>query len=43
MSLIKKNILNIIDELKQNNSQQKNDVRLVAVSKGQGQEKSWKP
>ena len=39
MSLIKKNILNIIDELKQNNSQQKDDVRLVAVSKGQGQEK----
>ncbi|MDC6484373.1 YggS family pyridoxal phosphate-dependent enzyme [Methylophilaceae bacterium] len=39
MSLIKKNILSIINELKQNNSQQKNDVRLVAVSKGQGQEK----
>ena len=34
MSLIKKNISIIIDELKQ-----KNDVRLVAVSKGQGQEK----
>jgi len=39
MSLIKKNIINIIDELKQKNSQQKNDVRLVAVSKGQDQEK----
>ena len=34
MSLIKKNISNIIDELKQ-----KCDVRLVAVSKGQNQEK----
>ena len=39
MSLIKKNILSIIDELEQNNSQKKNEVRLVAVSKGQGQEK----
>jgi len=39
MSLIKKNIINIIDELKQKNSQQKNDVRLVVVSKGQDQEK----
>ena len=39
MSLIKKNILSIINELKQNNSQQKEAVRLVAVSKGQGQEK----
>ena len=29
----------LTNELKQNNSQQKNDVRLVAVSKGQGQEK----
>ena len=39
MSLIKKNILSIINELKQNNSQQKEAVRLVAVSKGQGHEK----
>jgi pyridoxal phosphate enzyme (YggS family) len=39
MSLIKKNINNIIDELKQKNSQQKNDVRLVAVTKGQDQGK----
>ena len=39
MSLIKKNILSIIDELKKNNSQTNNDVRLVAVSKGQDQEK----
>ena len=39
MSLIKKNILNIIDELEQNNSQKDSKVRLVAVSKGQGQEK----
>ena len=39
MSLIKENILSIIDELKQNNSQHKSSVRLVAVSKGQGQEK----
>ena len=39
MSLIKKNILSIIDELKKNNSQHKSDVRLVSVSKGQGQEK----
>ena len=39
MSLIKKNINNIINELKQHNSQSKREVRLVAVSKGQDQEK----
>jgi len=39
MSLIKKNIHNIADELKQNNSQTNREIRLVAVSKGQGQEK----
>ena len=39
MSLIKKNIYSIADELKQNNSQQNGEIRLVAVSKGQGQEK----
>ena len=39
MSLIKKNIHSIADELKQNNSQQNGEIRLVAVSKGQGQEK----
>ncbi len=39
MSLIKKNINNIINELEQHNSQQKREVRLVAVSKGQDQEK----
>ena len=39
MSLIKKNINNIINELKQHNSQPKREVRLVAVSKGQDQEK----
>ncbi len=39
MSLIKKNINNIIDELKQKNSQQESHVRLVAVSKGQDQHK----
>jgi len=39
MSLIKKNILSIIDELKKNNSPKNSDVRLVAVSKGQDQEK----
>ena len=39
MSLIKKNIHNITDELKQNNSQTNREIRLVAVSKGQGQEK----
>ena len=39
MSLIKKNILSIIDELKKNNSQQDREIRLVAVSKGQSPEK----
>ena len=39
MSLIKKNIYSIADELKQNNSQQNGEIRLVAVRKGQGQEK----
>jgi len=39
MSLIKKNIQSITDELKQNNSQAGYEIRLVAVSKGQGQEK----
>ena len=39
MSLIKKNIHNITDELKQNNSQTNREIRLVAVSKGQGKEK----
>ena len=39
MSLIKKNIHSIADELKTNNSQQGGKIRLVAVSKGQGQEK----
>ena len=39
MSLIKKNINNIINELEQHNSQSKREVRLVAVSKGQDQEK----
>jgi pyridoxal phosphate enzyme (YggS family) len=39
MSLIKKNIHSIADELKTNNSQQGRKIRLVAVSKGQGQEK----
>ena len=39
MSLIKKNIHTIVDELKKNNSQQAGEIKLVAVSKGQGQEK----
>jgi len=39
MSLIKKNIHSITDELKTNNSQQDGEIRLVAVSKGQSQEK----
>ena len=39
MSLIKKNINNIINELEQHNSQSKREVCLVAVSKGQDQEK----
>ena len=39
MPLIKKNIHNIVDELKQKNSQSDSVIRLVAVSKGQGQEK----
>ena len=39
MSLIKKNIHNITNELKKNNSQRDSDIRLVAVSKGQVQEK----
>ena len=39
MSLIKKNIINIIDELKQNNSQKIENVKLVAVSKGQSHSK----
>ena len=39
MSLIKKNILSIADELKKNNSQQSGKIKLVAVSKGQSQEK----
>jgi len=39
MSLIKKNIHNITDELKHNNSKPDSVIRLVAVSKGQGQEK----
>ena len=39
MSLIKKNIHNIANELKKNNSQRDSDIRLVAVSKGQVQEK----
>ena len=39
MSLIKKNINNIIAELKQKNAQQESHVRLVAVSKGQDQHK----
>jgi pyridoxal phosphate enzyme (YggS family) len=39
MSLIKKNIHNITEELKQSNSQTDCEIRLVAVSKGQGQEK----
>jgi len=39
MSLIKKNIHNITDELKHNNSKPDSEIRLVAVSKGQGQEK----
>ena len=39
MTLIKKNIINIIDELKQNNSQKIKSVRLVAVSKGQNHSK----
>ena len=39
MSLIKKNIINIIDELKKNNSQKIENVKLVAVSKGQSHSK----
>ena len=39
MTLIKKNIINIIDELKQNNSQKIENVKLVAVSKGQSHSK----
>ena len=39
MSLIKKNIHNIADELKKNSSQQDGEIRLVAVSKGQDREK----
>jgi len=39
MSLIKKNIRSIADELKKNNSQQSGKIKLVAVSKGQSQEK----
>jgi len=39
MSLIKKNIHNIANELKKNNSQPGSAIRLVAVSKGQGQKK----
>ena len=39
MSLIKKNIHSISEELKKNNSQQDSEIRLVAVSKGQSQEK----
>ena len=39
MSLIKKNIHSISEELKKNNSQQASEIRLVAVSKGQSQEK----
>jgi pyridoxal phosphate enzyme (YggS family) len=39
MSLIKKNIHSITEELKKNNSQQASEIRLVAVSKGQSQEK----
>jgi pyridoxal phosphate enzyme (YggS family) len=39
MSLIKKNIYSITDELKKNNSQQDREIRLVAVSKGQSPEK----
>ena len=39
MSLIKKNIHNITNELKKNNSQRDSAIRLVAVSKGQVQEK----
>jgi pyridoxal phosphate enzyme (YggS family) len=39
MSLIKKNIHSITEELKKNNSQQDSEIRLVAVSKGQSQEK----
>jgi len=39
MSLIKKNIHNIANELKKNNSQPDSAIRLVAVSKGQGQKK----
>ena len=39
MSLIKKNIQSITDELKQKNSQADYEIRLVAVSKGQGKEK----
>ena len=39
MSLIKKNIHTIVDGLKKNNSQQEGEIKLVAVSKGQGQEK----
>jgi len=39
MSLIKKNILSITDELKKIDSKQDDEIRLVAVSKGQSQEK----
>jgi len=39
MSLIKKNIHNITEELKKNYSQHDGQIRLVAVSKGQNQEK----
>ena len=39
MSLIKKNIHSITDELKKNYSQQDGEIRLVAVSKGQDQDK----
>ena len=39
MSLIKKNIHSITDELKKNDSNQNEEMRLVAVSKGQSQEK----
>ncbi len=39
MSLVKKNIIKIIEELKKNNSQKTENVRLVAVSKGQDHSK----
>jgi pyridoxal phosphate enzyme (YggS family) len=39
MSLIKKNIHSITDELKKIDSKQDDEIRLVAVSKGQSQEK----